>query len=136
VFIDTSAFLALLIVNDARHREAVRAFRGLRERRAPLVTTSYVLVETCALLDRRVGRGATRRFREDFEPLLDVVWVERAHHEPGLDLLLESSRGLGLVNAVSFTVAKSLGVVEAFAYDRNFTDAGLRQAEDRPADSG
>jgi predicted nucleic acid-binding protein len=134
VYVDTSALLALLIANDVRHKEAVRTFRALQARRAPLVTTSYVLVETYALLDRRVGRDATRRFREGFEPLLDVTWVQRDQHEAGLDLLLESARSASLVDAVSFVVARKLGIAEVFAYDRNFTDAGFRQAKDRPAD--
>lgn len=128
VYIDTSALLALLIANDIRHKEAVRTFRALQGRRAPLVTTSYVLVETYALLDRRVGRDATRRFRESFEPLLDVTWVQRDQHEAGLDLLLESARSASLVDAVSFVVARELGIAEVFAYDRNFTDAGFRHA--------
>jgi predicted nucleic acid-binding protein len=131
VYVDTSAFLALLVASDVRHREAARTFRTLQERRAPLVTTSYVLVETYALLDRRVGREATRRFRGEFEPLLDVVWVGREHHQAGLDLQLESSRSVSLVDAVSFAVARGLGITEVFAYDRNFKDAGFRGASVR-----
>jgi predicted nucleic acid-binding protein len=130
VYVDTSALLALLIANDVRHREAARTFRALQERRASLVTTSYVLVETYALLDRRVGREATRRFRGEFEPLLDVVWMGREQHNAGLDLLVESPRSVSFVDAVSFTVARSLGIAEVFAYDRNFKDAGFRQAND------
>lgn len=136
VHVDTSGLLALLISNDVHHREAVRAFNALRERRARLVTNSYVLVETCALLDRRVGRDATRRFREGFEPLLDLIWVQREQHEAGLDLLLESARSVSLVDAVSFTVARSLGILDVFAYDRNFTDAGFRQVKGTVADQG
>lgn len=36
---------------------------------------------------------------------------------------------MSLVDAVSFVVARSLGIAETFAYDRNFTDAGFRQAK-------
>jgi predicted nucleic acid-binding protein len=129
VFVDTSAFLALLIANDVRHRHAARTFRALQAREAALLTTSYVLVETYALLDRRVGREATRGFRQGFDPLLDVTWVEREQHEAGLDLQLEAPRSVSLVDAVSFVVARRLGIVEAFAYDRNFTDAGFRRPE-------
>jgi predicted nucleic acid-binding protein len=136
VYVDTSALLALLLANDARHREAVRTFRALQERRAPLVTTSYVLVEAYALLDRRVGREATRRFRGEFEPLLDVVWVGREQHDAGLDLQLESARSVSLVDALSFTVARSLGITEVFAYDRNFKEAGFHEANGRDPERG
>jgi hypothetical protein len=36
----------------------VRIVRAMLDRRRPLVTTSYVVVETVALLQRRIGLGA------------------------------------------------------------------------------
>jgi len=66
VFGDTSAFLALLNAADENHDRADRAFATLRTRKAPLVSTSYVLVETYALLGRRLGVDAIRSFRSDF----------------------------------------------------------------------
>ena len=55
------------------HRLAAPAFEGFERRPAVLVTTSYVLVETCALLARRAGMEAVRRFREAMTGLLDEV---------------------------------------------------------------
>jgi predicted nucleic acid-binding protein len=63
VFVDTSAILAFLSPTDAHHQSARAVFEHLRERDAPLFTTSYVLVETYALLDRRFGRDSIRKFR-------------------------------------------------------------------------
>ena len=45
VFVDTSALFALLVSSDGSHRAAAASFERLRARRAPLVTSSYVLVE-------------------------------------------------------------------------------------------
>ena len=63
VFIDTSAIFALLVPTDTAHRRARRAFKALQAREAPILTTSYVLVETYALLSRRMGRESVVRFR-------------------------------------------------------------------------
>jgi predicted nucleic acid-binding protein len=129
VFADTSAIYALLDAGDASHAKARRAFGRLREREALLVTTSYVLVETCALVGRRLGLGALRAFREDFAPLLDVLWVDAAIHEAALDLLLERRKSaLSLVDAASFVAMRRERIEEAFAFDRHFEEEGFTVA--------
>lgn len=130
VFADTSAFIALLVPSDAAHKRATKAFDVLADEEAQLVTTSYVLVETYALIGRRIGLTAVRDFRTDFAPLLDVVWVDAERHDRGLDLLQASrSETLSLVDTVSFVVARERGIERAFAFDRHFTAAGLAAVE-------
>ena len=126
VFVDTSGILALLNPLDASHAAARRAFEKLEAREVPLLTSSFVLVETYALLLRRFGLEAVIAFRRDFAPLLEVVWVESSLHESGLDLLLErGGRNLSLVDAVSFLVMRQRRIDEAFAFDRHFSDEGF-----------
>jgi len=125
VFVDTSAILALMVGSDRAHREAVEILEKLRNRRAELVTTSYVLVETYALLDRRLGRDAVRDFRGSFAPLLRVIWVDDAIHERGLDRLEKSPHTLSLVDAVSLEAIRRHRILEAFAFDRHFEQEGL-----------
>jgi len=126
VFVDTSGLLALLNPKDDNHHGAARAFARLRVRQAPLVSTSFVLVETYALLGRRFGLDAVQRFREAFAPLVDVVWVDEALHDAGLDLLLSlRTRRLSLVDAVSFVVMRRQKIDDAFAFDPHFEQAGF-----------
>jgi uncharacterized protein len=126
VFADTSALFALLDANDENHQWAADAFLRLRTRNAPLVSTLFVLVETYTLAGRRLGLDAVRRFRADFAPLLDVVWVDRALHDAGLDLLLERrKRRLSLVDAVSFVTMRQQHVSEAFVFDPHFEQEGF-----------
>ena len=126
VFADTSALLALLNAADENHVRAERAFSSLRDRQAPLVTTSLVLVETYALIGRRLGLDALRSFRLDFAPLMDVVWVDESLHEAGLDLLLaRRQRRLSLVDAVSFIAMRQANLEEAFAFDPHFQQEGF-----------
>ena len=130
VFLDTSAAYALLVASDTNHPRAARVYRSLEARTATLVTTSYVLVETYALLGRRVGRQAVMAFREDLEPLLDVIWVGADLHERGLNLLLERSRRhLSLVDAVSFVVIRDQAIEDVFAYDPDFRQEGFSVLE-------
>ncbi|MEW5984064.1 MAG: PIN domain-containing protein [Acidobacteriota bacterium] len=126
VFADTSALLALLNGEDQDHDRAAHAFAALRARQALLVSTSFVLVETYALVGRRLGVDAIRTFRSDVAPLLDVVWVDEALHDAGLDLLLDRrKRRLSLVDAVSFVTMRLKGLTEAFAFDPHFEQEGF-----------
>lgn len=126
VFADTSALLALLNAKDENHAGASRAFAHLRTRQTPLLSTSYVLVETYALVGRRLGLDAVSSFRADFAPLIEIVSVDEALHNAGLDLLLQRrKRQLSLVDAVSFVAMTWRDVAEAFAYDPDFEREGF-----------
>jgi predicted nucleic acid-binding protein len=127
---DTSAVLAFLNPRDDHHGRAVRAFETLKRRQAPLLSTSFVLVETYALLGRRLGLDAVRAFRRDLAPLMEVVWVDEALHEAGLDLLLERrKRKLSLVDTVSFLTMRARSISDAFAYDPHFQEEGFAPIE-------
>ncbi len=126
VFLDTSAVFAYLSPGDSRHPKAVDAFARLGARRAPLVTTSYVLVESYALLARRLGMAAARAFGEHIAPLCDVLWVDAALQDEGFEAWIErGSRHLSLVDCVSFVVMNRRGIDSAFAYDDDFAKAGF-----------
>lgn len=127
VFVDTSAILALLVANDVKHSAAIRAFESLHRETASLFSTSYVLVETYALLGHRHGKRAVRRFRDEFVPLLDIVWVDEELHENALNSYISSnaSRSLSLVDLVSFAAMRLRGTHRAFAFDRHFSDSGF-----------
>jgi predicted nucleic acid-binding protein len=129
VFADTSSFLALLSQSDSQHLRARESFEQLKRESALLVSTSYVLVETYALLDRRLGREAVRRFREKLAPLLDVVWVDRDLHEKAMDLLLASPHSVSLVDAASFACMRQMGLDRAWAIDRHFVEQGFEIIE-------
>jgi hypothetical protein len=52
-----------------------------------LVTTNYVLVETFALLQSRLGLTAVREFQEDVVPVLHVEFVTPETHRLGIAAL-------------------------------------------------
>lgn len=126
-FVDTSAAYALLVRTEDSHQEVVRAFRGLAEAGRTLWTTSYVIVETVALLQHRIGLQAVRDFLEDFVPLFSVEWVPEALHASGVARLLrEDRRQLSLVDCVSLECIQAHGIRDVLALDRHFEKAGCR----------
>jgi predicted nucleic acid-binding protein len=125
-FVDTSALLAVLDADDAQHTRATRAWLELLDGVGPLVTTNYVLLETTALAQARLGLGATRLLNDDVVPVLSVTWVDEALHRTAMTALLTARRrDLSLVDCVSFEVMRRLGAERAFAFDRHFRQQGF-----------
>ena len=88
VFADTSGLYALLIESEEGHADVVRAFRDALTGDRPLWTASYVLVETIALLQSRVGLEPARDFDEHVLPMLSVEWVSEALHRRGAKAMI------------------------------------------------
>lgn len=127
VFVDTSGFLAVLDADDAEHAQAKLTWGHLITGGAPLVCSSYVLVETFAVAQRRLGMDAARAFHEDVCPLLGVRWVDETLHGAGVAAMLEADRRrLSLVDCVSFEVMRQMGIGQVFCFDRHFREAGFK----------
>ena len=84
------------------------------------------MLETCALLQRRLGLDAVRTFRDDILPLFRVLWVNERQHELGMAARVAANRRkLSLVDCVSFCLMRENGIAEAFAFDGHFTEEGF-----------
>lgn len=124
VFVDTSALYALLDEDDANHVVAAERLRGLRS--DDLVTHAFVVVETLALLGRRLPWAATGRFVDVLLPLIDVQPVNVALYEAALAAYLAApSPRVSFVDETSFVFMRTAGVQRAFAYDRDFAARGF-----------
>src|SRR5690348_13772944 len=103
VFADTSALYAVLDRDDEHHQAARTSWETLLKSGATLVTSNYVLVETCALVQHRLGLDALRTLQDDIFPMLTVEWISRAQHDSAMGALLSAGRNkLTLVDCASF----------------------------------
>jgi predicted nucleic acid-binding protein len=126
IFMDTSAVYALLDRDDANHKKADSAWTDILSGEHTLLTTNYVLVESFALLQNRLGTEAVRTFHEDIVPIIGIEWInDRTHGAAVSALLAASKRRLSLVDCASFEVMRSLGVKKAFAFDPHFSEYGF-----------
>lgn len=125
-FVDTSALIALLDGSQPKHGASVRAWKKLLDDDLSLVTTSYVLVETYALAQRRLGMEAVRILTTDFVPLFTVDWVDEPIHGAAVaSLLTANRRELSLVDCVSFEVMRRRDITHVFAIDADFSKQGF-----------
>ena len=125
-FVDTSALYALMIPEDAHYQAAQACFEQLRLTEASLISTNYILLECASLIQRRQSFEAAQAFLIQATTLLDIVWVEKTHHEHAVVLWSKSSRrALSLVDCVSFWVMRDQGLRHAVAFDAHFQEAGF-----------
>ncbi len=126
VFVDTSAVLPFLNEADADSPQARQLWRELAAEQAELVTSSYVLVESMALIQNRLGMAAVRDFQESMAPLFEIVWVTESLHQLGIAALLAANRRrLSLVDCVSFAICRQRGLQRVFAFDAHFAEQGF-----------
>lgn len=124
-FVDTSFWVALRFLRDARH-PAARSIWSAGT--GPIVTTPLVLGETWTFLARRVGHGRAVEFLDAIEKLtrLTVRHVdEDAEAEAWRWLSRHDERRYSFVDATSFVLMRRLRIREALAFDGDFSAAGF-----------
>jgi predicted nucleic acid-binding protein len=126
VFVDTSAFYALLDADDGQYQAARQAWVTLLSEAADLVCSNYVVVETTALVQNRLGVEAVRVFQEDVLPVVRIEGVDEPTHQAGVTALLTAGRRhLSLVDCVSFDLMRRFGMRRVFAFDEHFAEQGF-----------
>jgi predicted nucleic acid-binding protein len=130
IFLDTSAVYAWADSADPNHSVAVRRLQAILEAEEDLLTHNYVLIESMALLQARLGMTAAIKLAKD-ATAFSVEWVdEELHAQAVRELERSKKRRLSLVDHVSFLVMKRHRIAEAFTFDSDFSTAGFRLFSD------
>jgi len=126
IFVDTSALYALMDADDQHHARARDAWVEWLEQPVQFLTTNYVLLESIALIQRRIGMEAARQFEEELAPVLLVHWVDaELHHIASRMMLAVGRRDLSLVDCTNIELMRHLGHQAIFAFDRHYAEQGL-----------
>lgn len=130
VFVDTSALYAALDATDANGATAApiwaRLLDGVEAGTMELVTHSSVVVESVALVQRRLGMAAARILLDEFVRSMTVVWVDAELHARATTALLAANRrDVSLVDWTSFEVMRERTMDVAFAFDDDFAKQGF-----------
>jgi predicted nucleic acid-binding protein len=126
IFLDTSAIYAWADAADPNHLVAVRRLRAILGAGEELLTHNYVLVESMALLQARLGLAAAIKLAKDATSFV-IEWVDKDLHASGIREVEGSrKRHVSLVDHISFLVMRQHHLATAFAFDPDFTAAGFR----------
>ena len=125
VLVDTSAIYAFVSSGDRFHTQSREIYSELLERGDLLYTTSYVLVESSALIHRRLGFEPLMAFMESIQGVWETLWIYQSTHEQIWDRM-KSRRGSRL-SLVDWSVVVSAEETRStiFAFDSDFAQEGL-----------
>jgi len=90
IFIDTSVFYAILDHDDRAHAAARTTWISILSPAgaASLITSNYVLVESFALIQERLGIDAVREFNDAVLPVVVSHWVTEQDHAAAVNAVL------------------------------------------------
>lgn len=127
IFVDSSAFLAVIKVDDANHSLAKKQWRNLLHAGEILFTNNYIVVESLAILQKRSGVSTVQNLQRNFLSLVQVDWVEEEQHDQALKTVLElNRRRLSLVDCTAFQTMRRLRIETAFTFDSHFREEGFK----------
>ena len=128
IFVDTSAWLALVDANDRDHRAALSASsRIARGEFGKQVTTNYVLTETVTMVRRELGVSRAVALASALASSKEVqtLWIEPVHHNAAIEFLADhEDKDWSVTDCTSFVVMSAMGIDTAFTFDRDFAQAG------------
>ncbi len=131
VFIDTWAWVALVVTDDPAHQRAEAALAKLRGQGALLVTSNFVLAETLTRLRYDFGLPAALRLERVVALLRTNGWVDAqvvddAVWAAALDWFRRfDDQRFSFVDCTSFAIMAQRGISEALTGDRHFAAAGF-----------
>lgn len=126
VFVDTSAFYAELDGTDPNHEQTKAAFGRSRAEGWRLVTTNYVVHESWAVIQVRLGWEAVEVWRDRLVAHCEIVWITQQLHELGEARCRQArQRHLSLTDCVSIEVMHRRGIRHALAFDEHFVREGF-----------
>ena len=107
VFVDTSGFYALLDGADPFHQDARDAFARARKESWRLVTTNYVVHESWALIQSRLGWDAIDAWRDRVIAGCELIWIDADLHAVGEARCRQArARSLSMTDCTSFEVMR------------------------------
>lgn len=125
IFVDTSALYEATDVDADEHTDVKAAFARALDAAEPLITHNYVVVETLALVHRRMGRAIAVGVHA-WLAAVDIVWVDTALHASAFeDFRQRPSERVSFVDCVSFAVMRARGIRKALALDDDFRAEGF-----------
>lgn len=128
VLVDTSGWLAVVNKADDLHASALRIKRALMERKAMLITTDFIVIETANSLSRPPLRKLAIELINFIRESGEVVIEHANQHivDSSWDLFkTRTDKEWSLTDCASFVVMKKYGIQEAFTNDHHFEQAGF-----------
>ena len=128
LFVDSSAWIALISARDQHYHEADSLFRLAVSRQIPLLTTNLIVAEVHRLLLFRAGIQPAARALDRIEAssLVSIEFATATHHRTAREWLDKlADQQISYTDAVSFAVMTAARCATAISFDHDFLLAGF-----------
>jgi uncharacterized protein len=130
VFVDSSAFRALIDENDDFNQRAEKILADLVKTKCELVTSNYIIDECATLIRMKSGFKKAMLFKKyltESDPVISLYRVRIKDESDAWKWFENEWSGLSFTDCVSFAMMKRLGIKKVFGFDQHFERAGFVQ---------
>jgi len=121
IFVDTSAWYAIVDIDDNDHNAAVTFHTA---NTTPLITTTAVFSETITLIRCRIGHDAARIFGQKLKEssFVRLVALTSADEERAWEIFTRyRDQNFSFADCTSFAVMQRMKIATAFTFDKHFS---------------
>lgn len=126
IFVDTSAFYALVDSKEPLHRPAQQFFR---ENQTALVTTNFIFAESLSLITKRLGKRIAVKFGGGLKNsrILRIAYLTAEHQERAWQIFCQQlDKDYDYIDCSCFVFMDGQRIKEAFTFDRHFQQRGYK----------
>jgi uncharacterized protein len=128
VFVDTSAFYALMIAKDSAHGQTVDALRDVRKGSTQWITTDYVMDESATLLNARGHHSKAIEILDlaGKSRALQIEWMDSQRFFKVRSLFAKyRDQGFSFTDCFSFVLMRELKISKVLTKDAHFGVMGF-----------
>ncbi len=132
IFIDTSAYLAIFVKNEIKHKEASSNFDEYVNNRYQFYTSYYVLNELYTRVIYTLGKVVLKKIINQIDTAikageLKVLDVDEVMFDKSTETMIKfAEHKLSFVDASIFNLVKDYKINEVFTLDSDFKKVGIK----------
>ena len=128
IFVDTSGWVALFVESEENHKKAVALFEKIKNSKAQLYTSDYVIDETITTTLARGGHKLSVLAGQALFPsrIIKIISVCPDYLKPAWALYQKyDDKKFSFTDVTSFVIAKDNHIQKVFSFDSDFSKAGF-----------
>ncbi len=128
IFVDTSGWVALFVAKDINHNKAVSIFEELKNSKALIHTSDYIIDETITTILVRGNHkqsviAGNALFNSE---IIKNIYVAPEYLEDAWKFYQKyKDKKFSFTDVTSFTIGKSLNIKKVFSFDKDFQQIGF-----------
>lgn len=132
VFIDSGAFIAYFLKQEAFHEDVVKRYNFYTRAKAQFFTSNYILDELLTWFSSRQPKYFTEKLTVYLQGMigndeLRVIFIDSLIHKKSQDILLKFyEHKISFTDATTYVLYKDFSLDEIFTLDRDFKKMRLK----------